>query len=101
MMKDNSGVLSISYWTVRIGTVRIGTIVLNEFGEMMKIELKMLGVVIALVSCVLLGQEVRAQAEKEDGYTSLFNGKDLDHWVIPEGDFGHWKVLLHQQCQCR
>ncbi|MGI9443712.1 MAG: 3-keto-disaccharide hydrolase [Rubripirellula sp.] len=88
MMKSNSGVLSISFWTVRIGTI-----VLNEFGEMMKIELKMLGVVIALVSCVLFGQEVRAQAEKEDGYTSLFNGKDLDHWVIPEGDGGHWKVL--------
>ena len=59
----------------------------------MKIELNMLGVVIGLVFCAFLGQDVRAQAEKEDGYTSLFNGKDLDHWVIPEGDGGHWKVL--------
>jgi hypothetical protein len=25
--------------------------------------------------------------------TSLFNGKDLDGWKIPEGDGGHWKVV--------
>lgn len=29
----------------------------------------------------------------EDGFTSLFNGKDLTHWTVPEGDNGHWKVL--------
>lgn len=29
----------------------------------------------------------------EDGFTSLFNGKDLSHWTAPEGDNGHWKVL--------
>jgi hypothetical protein len=27
------------------------------------------------------------------GFTSLFNGKDLAEWKIPEGDNGHWKVL--------
>ena len=27
------------------------------------------------------------------GFQSLFNGKDLTHWKIPEGDNGHWKVL--------
>jgi 3-keto-disaccharide hydrolase len=27
------------------------------------------------------------------GFTSLFNGKDLSNWKIPEGDNGHWKVL--------
>ena len=27
------------------------------------------------------------------GFTSLFNGKDLTNWKIPEGDNGHWKVL--------
>lgn len=26
------------------------------------------------------------------GYTSLFNGKDLSGWKVPEGDNGHWKV---------
>jgi 3-keto-disaccharide hydrolase len=28
-----------------------------------------------------------------DGYTSLFNGKDLSGWNVPEGDNGHWKVI--------
>ncbi|MCB1229179.1 MAG: DUF1080 domain-containing protein [Verrucomicrobiae bacterium] len=28
-----------------------------------------------------------------EGFTSLFNGKDLTGWKIPEGDNGHWKVL--------
>jgi hypothetical protein len=28
-----------------------------------------------------------------DGFTSLFNGKNLDGWKIPEGDNGHWKVV--------
>ncbi len=26
------------------------------------------------------------------GFTSLFNGKDLTGWKVPEGDNGHWKV---------
>lgn len=30
---------------------------------------------------------------EQQGYTSLFNGKDLSGWVIPEGDNGHWSVL--------
>lgn len=33
------------------------------------------------------------QLEVEDGFQSLFNGKDLTGWVIPEGDNGHWKVV--------
>lgn len=38
-------------------------------------------------------------AEKEqdnvapEGWTSLFNGKDLAGWKVPEGDNGHWKVV--------
>ncbi len=28
-----------------------------------------------------------------EGSVSLFNGKDLSGWEIPEGDNGHWKVL--------
>ena len=26
------------------------------------------------------------------GFQALFNGKDLDGWIIPKGDNGHWKV---------
>jgi hypothetical protein len=29
----------------------------------------------------------------EDGFISLFNGRDLAGWRIPEGDNGHWKVV--------
>lgn len=27
------------------------------------------------------------------GFTSLFNGKDLSCWIVPEGANGHWKVM--------
>jgi hypothetical protein len=33
------------------------------------------------------------RAEPGDGFTPLFNGKDLDGWVVPAGDRGHWKVV--------
>lgn len=29
----------------------------------------------------------------EEGFVSLFNGQDLTHWTVPEGDNGHWKVV--------
>lgn len=29
----------------------------------------------------------------EDGFVSIFNGKDLSNWKIPENDGGHWKAL--------
>ena len=28
-----------------------------------------------------------------EGFVSLFNGKDLSGWVVPEGDNNHWKVV--------
>src|SRR6185437_2368373 len=28
-----------------------------------------------------------------NGFTPLFNGKDLAGWKIPDGDNGHWKVV--------
>jgi hypothetical protein len=28
-----------------------------------------------------------------EGWTALFNGKDLTGWKVPEGDNGHWKVV--------
>lgn len=34
-----------------------------------------------------------AKQLEADGYTSLFNGKDLAGWKVPEGDNGHWKVI--------
>ena len=31
--------------------------------------------------------------EAPPGFTSLFNGKDLTGWKVPDGDNGHWKVV--------
>jgi hypothetical protein len=31
--------------------------------------------------------------EPPDGFVSLFNGRDLTGWNVPEGDGGHWKVV--------
>ena len=35
----------------------------------------------------------RADNTAPEGFVSLFNGKDLTGWKIPEGDGGHWKVV--------
>lgn len=34
-----------------------------------------------------------AAAEPPEGFTPLFNGKNLTGWKVPEGDNGHWKVV--------
>jgi len=34
-----------------------------------------------------------AQGTAPAGFVSIFNGKDLTGWKIPEGDNGHWKVV--------
>lgn len=32
-------------------------------------------------------------SQAPEGFITLFNGKDLSGWKIPEGDNGHWKVI--------
>ncbi|HLJ96352.1 MAG TPA: DUF1080 domain-containing protein [Gemmataceae bacterium] len=34
-----------------------------------------------------------ADTATPEGFTSLFNGKDLTGWKVPPGDNGHWKVI--------
>ena len=34
-----------------------------------------------------------ADERPDAGFRSLFNGRDLAGWVVPEGDNGHWKVV--------
>ena len=34
-----------------------------------------------------------AAASAQEGFTPLFNGKDLTGWKVPAGDNGHWKVV--------
>lgn len=52
-----------------------------------------------LVSCLALplalgaAEKKSRKAKLEPGFVSLFNGRDLSHWKVPEGDGGHWKVL--------
>jgi hypothetical protein len=48
----------------------------------------------ALASLLLLTASAKASPDAvPEGFQSLFNGKDLSGWTIPEGDNGHWKVL--------
>ncbi len=47
----------------------------------------------ALVLCAIVSFTQAPAAQAEDGFTSLFNGKDFTGWKVPEGDNGHWKVI--------
>ena len=57
----------------------------------MKLSCRHLFPVIALGAITLLTHS--SLADKSDGFISLFNGKDLSGWKIPEGDNGHWQVI--------
>jgi hypothetical protein len=46
---------------------------------------------VVVVFCMVLCDRISAQTPA--GFTSLFNGRDLEGWKIPEGDKGHWKVV--------
>jgi hypothetical protein len=53
-------------------------------------------VVVAIAGVVAIGQTTRpTQSGQQPAgqFVSLFNGKDLSGWKIPEGDNGHWKVV--------
>lgn len=52
-------------------------------------------VLVAVGCCVggIASPPANAQGELEDGFRRLFNGDDLQGWVVPEGDGGHWKVV--------
>src|SRR5262245_10043078 len=47
------------------------------------------------VACLLAAGSfsLRAADDKPpEGFTPLFNGKNLAGWKVPQGDNGHWKV---------
>jgi type 1 glutamine amidotransferase len=49
---------------------------------------------IPLAGLLLFASLVRgADNTAPEGFVSLFNGKDLTGWKVPEGDDGHWKVV--------
>jgi hypothetical protein len=45
---------------------------------------------LVVLSLAIAGSPATAQ---QPTFVSLFNGKDLSGWKIPEGDNGHWKVV--------
>src|SRR5690349_23675437 len=63
------------------------------------------GIAIVVAAVGLLSLRVGAADERDattaaasstkapEGFVSLFNGKDLSGWKIPQGDNGHWKVV--------
>ncbi|WP_165251379.1 3-keto-disaccharide hydrolase [Paludisphaera soli] len=53
----------------------------------------MTGIRLAAIAALGLLTISAARAEDADGFTPIFNGKDLAGWTVPEGDGGHWKVV--------
>jgi hypothetical protein len=50
--------------------------------------------ILLITAFLLCGMYAMSQESKAPaGFTSLFNGKDLTNWKIPDGDNGHWKVV--------
>ena len=45
-----------------------------------------------IAACLLLSALAPAQSPPP-GFVSLFNGRDLTGWKIPQGDNGHWKLV--------
>jgi hypothetical protein len=39
------------------------------------------------------GSVADGESDLPPGFVSLFNGKDLTGWKVPEGDNGHWRVV--------
>src|SRR5262245_24947012 len=65
-------------------------------------SMKAIACVLAAGLAVTLGPVVAtptAQGKPPAGFVSIFNGKDLSGWKIPEGDGGHWKVLDAAACE--
>jgi Domain of Unknown Function (DUF1080) len=52
-------------------------------------DLRRLRLLLTLALALALLVPVTAQ----DGFTQLFNGRDLSGWKVPAGDNGHWKVV--------
>ncbi len=47
----------------------------------------------SLIAAFVLAGLAAVPAQGEERAVSLFNGKDLTGWKIPDGDNGHWKVV--------
>jgi type 1 glutamine amidotransferase len=54
---------------------------------------KMRLTIVSVVGLLFAPAVGRADNTPPEGFVSLFNGKDLAGWKLPEGDGGHWKVV--------
>ena len=54
---------------------------------------RLLLAVMPILAVVIVGESEHAAAQAPVGFVSLFNGRDLTGWKVPEGDKGHWKVV--------
>lgn len=48
---------------------------------------------ISTLAVLAIAAFTSAQVGQDEGFTGLFNGRDLSGWIVPEGDNGHWKVI--------
>jgi type 1 glutamine amidotransferase len=55
--------------------------------------MKRLPLWILVVELLFVTMARAADNSAPEGFVSLFNGKDLAGWNVPEGDHGHWKVV--------
>ncbi|QED37003.1 DUF1080 domain-containing protein [Antarcticibacterium arcticum] len=59
-------------------------------------KMKKFPILIFLLGAFIFSHPLKAQNTSiyaQEGYVSLFNGKDLSGWKIPDGDGGHWSVI--------
>jgi hypothetical protein len=48
---------------------------------------------LTLAAIATLSLAVSRASAAEEGFVTLFNGKDFSNWKVPEGDNGHWKII--------
>ena len=53
--------------------------------------MKTIGIAVLMTLCLLT--TAFAAPPPGGGWKSIFNGKDMTGWKVPQGDNGHWKVL--------
>jgi hypothetical protein len=62
----------------------------------MRIRCTVAAFAVCALTSGLAGAQSRARppaADADAGFVSIFNGRDLTGWQVPDGDGGHWKVV--------
>jgi len=60
---------------------------------MKKLKVHLVATSLVLIVFAGTGNAQEESRFSKEGYTQLFNGKDLNGWKIPDGDNGHWSVI--------